>query len=77
MTGEIHEDMDEFDDNRPCFFKLIFGGFNTEQLVILYPFALGSINLFLCLLFFWRVVLFVLEINNLLFNCSMICSERG
>jgi hypothetical protein len=46
MTGEIHEDMDEFEDNRPCFFKLIFGGFNTEQLVILYPFALESINLF-------------------------------
>ncbi|XP_062176287.1 B3 domain-containing protein Os01g0723500-like isoform X1 [Alnus glutinosa] len=34
MTGEIHEDMDEFEDNRPCFFKLIFGGFNTEQLRI-------------------------------------------
>jgi hypothetical protein len=55
MTGEIHEDMDEFEDNRPCFFKLIFGGFNTEQLVILYPFALESINLF----FFFYVYCFL------------------
>jgi hypothetical protein len=56
MTGEIHEDMDEFEDNRPCFFKLIFGGFNTEQLVILYPFALESINLFF---FFFYVYCFL------------------
>jgi len=62
--GEFHDDMD---DNRPCFFKLIFGGVNTEHLVILYPFVLCS---WICKSFmftvFWRVVLYVLEINKLL-----------
>jgi hypothetical protein len=71
MKAEIHNDMDAFHDNRPCFFKLIFGGANTEHLVIIlrmciyiYIFSLASIYkssfFFYCFFFFVVVVLFVL-----------------